>query len=107
MNDQCKTRRTNTIFKDLFLLVRRATYWCPGLQANNPAKKGICYNFLCDTLPGDEVKITRPSDKVMLMPKENPNTNCIMIVTGTGIAPYWGFTRSLFAEDTPAVRAYI
>merc|ERR1711992_295226 len=44
--------------------------------------------------------------KVMLLPEEDPNTNYIMVATGTGIAPYRGFIRRLFAEDTPAAKAY-
>merc|ERR1712176_1429047 len=88
------------------LCVRRATYWCPEMQAEDPAKKGICSNFLCDTKPGDEVKMTGPSGKVMLMPEEDPKTDLIMVATGTGIAPYRGFIRRLFAEDTPAAQAY-
>ena len=28
------------------LCVRRATYWCPELKADDPAKKGTCSNFL-------------------------------------------------------------
>jgi len=88
------------------LCVRRATYWCPELEAEDPAKKGICSNFLCDTSPGDEVKLTGPAGKVMLLPEEDPNTNYIMVATGTGIAPYRGFIRRLFTEDTPAGRAY-
>merc|ERR1719457_487731 len=51
------------------LCVRRATYWCPELKADDPAKKGICSNFLCDTEPGAEVKMTGPAGKVMLMPE--------------------------------------
>jgi len=88
------------------LCVRRANYWCPELKADDPAKKGICSNFLCDTSPGDEVKMTGPAGKVMLMPEEDPNTDYIMVATGTGIAPYRGFVRRLFAEDTPAAAAY-
>ena len=88
------------------LCVRRATYWCPELKADDPAKKGICSNFLCDTKPGDEVKMTGPAGKVMLMPEEDPTTDYIMVATGTGIAPYRGFIRRLFNEDTPAARAY-
>jgi len=34
------------------LCVRRATYWDPELKADDPAKKGICSNFLCDTTAG-------------------------------------------------------
>jgi len=88
------------------LCVRRANYWCPELKADDPAKKGICSNFLCDTQPGDEVNMTGPAGKVMLMPEEDPTTDYIMVATGTGIAPYRGFVRRLFVEDTPAANAY-
>jgi len=88
------------------LCVRRATYWCPELKADDPAKKGICSNFLCDTAAGAEIAMTGPAGKVMLMPEENPETDLIMVATGTGIAPYRGFIRRLFAEDTPAASAY-
>jgi len=88
------------------LCVRRATYWCPELKADDPAKKGVCSNFLCDTKPGDEVQMTGPAGKVMLMPEEDPKTDYIMVATGTGIAPYRGFVRRLFVEDTPAANAY-
>jgi len=88
------------------LCVRRATYWCPKLKADDPAKKGICSNFLCDTNPGDEVKLTGPAGKVMLMPEEDPKTDLIMVATGTGIAPYRGFIRRLFNEKTPFAEVY-
>jgi ferredoxin--NADP+ reductase len=88
------------------LCVRRATYWCPELKADDPAKKGICSNFLCDTKPGDEIQMTGPAGKVMLMPEEDPTTDYIMVATGTGIAPYRGFIRRLFFEKTPAAEAY-
>jgi ferredoxin--NADP+ reductase len=88
------------------LCVRRATYWDPELNADDPAKKGICSNFLCDTKAGSEVQLTGPAGKVMLMPEEDPNTDYIMVATGTGIAPYRGFIRRLFFEKTPAAEAY-
>lgn len=44
--------------KTTSLCVRRATYWCPEMKAEDPAKKGLCSNFLCDSKPGDEVTMT-------------------------------------------------
>jgi len=88
------------------LCVRRATYWCPELKADDPAKKGVCSNFLCDSKPGDDVMLTGPAGKVMLMPEKNPATDLIMVATGTGIAPYRSFLRRLFIEKTPAAKAY-
>jgi len=83
------------------LCVRRATYWCPELKADDPAKKGVCSNFLCDSKPGLELKLTGPSGKVMLIPEKDPNADLIMVATGTGIAPYRSFIRRLFVEDSP------
>merc|ERR1711871_1778507 len=88
------------------LCVRRATYWCPELKAEDPAKKGVCSNFLCDASPGDELKLTGPSGKVMLMPEKDPKVDPIMVATGTGIAPYRSFLKRLFVEKTPFGEVY-
>merc|ERR1719326_2671852 len=88
------------------LCVRRATYWCPELKADDPAKKGVCSNFLCDASPGDELKLTGPSGKVMLIPEEKADVDLIMVATGTGIAPYRSFIRRLFVEKTPYGAVY-
>lgn len=88
------------------LCVRRATYWCPELKADDPAKKGICSNFLCDAKPGDKIALAGPTGKVMLIPEKTPEADIIMIATGTGIAPYRTFVRRLFVEDTPARKAF-
>merc|ERR1712054_43036 len=93
--------------KTTSLCVRRATYWCPELKADDPAKKGVCSNYLCDASPGDDLKITGPTGKVMLIPEgETFDADLIMVATGTGIAPYRSFIRRLFVEKTPAGEAY-
>ena len=82
------------------LCVRRATFWDPELKAEDPVKKGICSNFLCDAKPGQEVMMTGPTGKVMLLP-EDPATVHIMVATGTGIAPFRSYIRRFFCEDVP------
>jgi len=88
------------------LCVRRAVYWDKELGKEDPAKKGVCSNFLCDAKPGTEIKLTGPTGKVMLMPEARPEADLIMVATGTGIAPYRGFIRRLFVEQTPANDAF-
>jgi len=88
------------------LVVKRAIYWDREKNAEDPTKKGLCSNFLCDAKPGDEVKLTGPSGKVMLLPEADPSTDIIMVATGTGIAPFRTFLRRLFVEDTPYARDF-
>ena len=92
--------------KQTTLCVRRATYWCPDLGAEDPAKNGACSNYLCDASPGDEVKMTGPSGKVMLLPEDKPEADIITVATGTGIAPYRAFWKRLFVENTEARANY-
>lgn len=40
------------------LCVRRATYWDADMGKEDPAKKGICSNFLCDAKKGQEISMT-------------------------------------------------
>lgn len=86
--------------KTTSLCVRRATYWDPELQREDPAKKGICSNFLCDAKPGQEITMTGPTGKVLLMP-EDTSLPIVMVATGTGIAPYRAFWRRMFYENIP------
>jgi ferredoxin--NADP+ reductase len=92
--------------KQTTLCVRRATYWDPEMGKDDPAKKGVCSNYLCDATPGTEVTMTGPSGKVMLMPEDKPTADIIMVATGTGIAPYRAFWKRLFIEETPAGANY-
>jgi len=81
--------------------VRRAVYVDPETGVEDPSKKGVCSNMLCDSKPGDEIKLTGPSGKVLLMPEDKPDTTYIMVATGTGIAPFRAFMRRLFGEGNP------
>ncbi|CAH1427189.1 unnamed protein product [Lactuca virosa] len=87
--------------KTASLCVRRAVYYDPETGKEDPSKNGVCSNFLCDSKPGDKVKITGPSGKIMLLPEENPKATHIMIATGTGVAPYRGYLRRMFMESIP------
>jgi len=81
--------------------VRRAVYVDPETGIEDPAKKGVCSNMLCDSKPGDAIKLTGPSGKVLLMPEDTKDTTYIMVATGTGIAPFRAFMRRLFGEGNP------
>jgi benzoyl-CoA 2,3-epoxidase subunit A len=53
---------------------------------------GLCSNYLCDLKKGDRISITGPFGATFLMP-DDPNANILMICTGTGSAPFRGFTE--------------
>ncbi|KAK4386445.1 Ferredoxin--NADP reductase, root isozyme, chloroplastic [Sesamum angolense] len=67
-------------------------------------KKEYAATFLCDSKPGDKVKITGPSGKIMLLPEDDPNATHIMIATGTGVAPFRGYLRRMFMENVPTFK---
>ncbi len=56
---------------------------------------GVCSTYLCDISPGEQVKITGPVGKEMLLP-EDEGSNIIMLATGTGIAPMRAYLRRMF-----------
>lgn len=52
---------------------------------------GVCSNYVCDLKKGDKVRITGPFGATFLLPSD-PNAHLLMICTGTGSAPFRGFT---------------
>jgi benzoyl-CoA 2,3-dioxygenase component A len=53
---------------------------------------GICSNYVCDLGRGDKVEVTGPFGASFLMPNDRA-ANIVMICTGTGSAPFRGFTE--------------
>ena len=63
---------------DLSLTVRRV----PG---------GVCSNYVCNLAKGDTVRVAGPFGSTFLLPGD-PAARLVMICTGTGAAPFRGFT---------------
>lgn len=52
---------------------------------------GLASSYVCDLARGDQVRLTGPFGSTFLMPND-PQANILMICTGTGSAPFRGFT---------------
>jgi len=59
---------------------------------------GVASNYLCDAKPGDSITITGPYKSVFNIPKE-PESNMLMIGTGTGIAPFRAFIQHVYKNQ--------
>ncbi len=80
--------------KTVSLCVRKLEYKHPETGEH---VEGTCSSFLCNLKPGDDVSITGPVGKEMLLP-EDEDANVIMIATGTGIAPFRAYLWRMFLE---------
>ena len=60
---------------------------------------GVTSNYLCDLKPGDEVRITGPSGKRFLLPRDPADHDYVFIATGTGIAPFRGMIADLLRDE--------
>lgn len=74
--------------RTLSLCVKRSLFYDKTNGVEDSTKNGICSNFLCNVSPGDEILLTGPMGKVLLLPEKNSAADIIMIATGTGIAPF-------------------
>jgi ferredoxin--NADP+ reductase len=63
--------------------------------------KGVCSTYLCALKPGDDVQITGPTGKEMLLPADE-DANVIMFATGTGIAPMRAYLWRMFKDNEKA-----
>ncbi|GFE54291.1 ferredoxin--NADP reductase [Babesia ovis] len=60
----------------------------------------VCSQFLTNSTPGTQVRLTGPFGRFLLTPADlRGERNLILIATGTGIVPCMGFLRAL--SDTP------
>jgi ferredoxin--NADP+ reductase len=65
---------------------------------------GVCSTHICNLKPGDEVKITGPTGKEMLLP-EDEDAKIIMMATGTGIAPFRAYLWRMFKDGERALNS--
>ena len=59
---------------------------------------GVCSNYLCDLKPGDKVRLTGPSGKRFVLPRDLSAHDYVFFATGTGIAPFRAMVRDLLNE---------
>jgi ferredoxin--NADP+ reductase len=57
--------------------------------------RGVCSNYLSDLPVGSTLTITGPVGKAFVLP-DDPKANFIFLATGTGIAPFRGFLKTLY-----------
>jgi ferredoxin--NADP+ reductase len=67
--------------------------------------QGVCSSHICFLKPGDEVQITGPVGKEMLLPPDE-DANVIMFATGTGIAPMRAYLWRMFKDNEQAANPH-
>ncbi|MDV3002400.1 MAG: Ferredoxin--NADP reductase [Chroococcopsis gigantea SAG 12.99] len=81
--------------KTVSLCVRQLEYQHP---ETGETVYGVCSTHLCNLQLGDDVAITGPVGKEMLLPPDE-DANIIMMATGTGIAPFRAYLWRMFKEQ--------
>lgn len=84
--------------KTISLCVRQLEYKHP---ETGETVYGVCSTHICFLKPGEEVKITGPVGKEMLLP-DDPDAKVIMMATGTGIAPMRAYLWRQFKDKERA-----
>ena len=78
--------RPNT--NNLALTVKRVVETMP----DGSVFRGVASNYVCDLKQGAKVQVVGPFGSTFLMP-DDPQADIVMICTGTGSAPFRGFTE--------------
>jgi ferredoxin--NADP+ reductase len=60
---------------------------------------GVASNYLCDLKPGDTVKVSGPSGKRFVLPRDRGEHDYVFFATGTGIAPFRGMLMDLMRDS--------
>ena len=81
--------------KTVSLCVRKLEYKD---EKSGKEVEGVCSTFICNLKPGDDIQITGPTGKEMLLP-EDPEAKVIMMATGTGIAPFRAYLWRMFKDN--------
>jgi ferredoxin--NADP+ reductase len=84
--------------KTISLCVRQLEYKHP---ESGETIYGVCSTYLTQLQAGDDVKITGPVGKEMLLP-DDTDANVIMLATGTGIAPMRAYLWRMFMDKERA-----
>ena len=80
----------------LELCVRRCFYID---EFSGEEQPGIASNYLCNLEVGDSVSLSGPYGGVFKIP-DNPESNLLMIGSGTGIAPFRAFMQHIYARHS-------
>ncbi len=81
--------------KTVSLCVRQLEYKHP---ETGETIYGVCSTYLCAIDIGDDIAITGPVGKEMLLPDDEEAT-IVMLATGTGIAPFRAYLWRMFKEQ--------
>jgi ferredoxin--NADP+ reductase len=80
---------------EIELCVRRCFYID---EFSGEEEPGIASNYLCDLKSGDTLTLSGPYGDAFEIP-EDPETNLLMIGSGTGIAPFRAFSQHIYAAQ--------
>lgn len=78
------------------LCVRRCSYID---EFSGEEEPGIASNYLCNLKKGDKLELRGPYGEAFALPTD-PNTNLLMIGSGTGIAPFRAFMQHIYKQQS-------